>query len=439
MIAARERLSFAAGDLGFNFVWQSIELYLLYFYVRVIGLSPEAASAIFLAGALIDWLIDPLIGVLIDRAASRVSMRGWVLAGGSAAGVALIVAFAQPPLPGGWMVGYALVAHLVLRATYSLGNVPYGALTTRISSDPDDQVVLTAVRLQGAAIGGLIAAIVYAMLPARGPHASADFVTGAILLGVLAQPAFLATYFGVHERIVVPPCRNGPSGRDIAALFGLLRQSPELRRLLITILVAGMSVTVLNKSILFLFDRLDAVRLSYIAAGIPPLSLLLTAPVWLRLARRLGCVATLTAAAGLYLATALLLPFAGSSQAGLVAALTIALTAGSGMSVMFWALLPRVVDRVEVQHGGEACAARVYALGGIARKLAQALAPQFVALGLVLSDGCSVVPGIIVVGLLTLGTIVVYRPRDLVPAPSRLRQHQERRTANARRGADQAR
>ena len=71
MIGTRERLSFAAGDLGFNFVWQSIELYLLYFYVRVIGLSPEAASAIFLAGALIDWLIDPLIGVLVDRAASR--------------------------------------------------------------------------------------------------------------------------------------------------------------------------------------------------------------------------------------------------------------------------------------------------------------------------------------------------------------------------------
>ena len=413
MIGTRERLSFAAGDLGFNFVWQSIELYLLYFYVRVIGLSPEAASAIFLAGALIDWLIDPLVGVLIDRAASRVSMRGWVLAGGSAAGVALVAAFAQPRLPAGWMLGYALATHLILRATYSLGNIPYGALTTRISSDPDDHVVLTAVRMQGAAIGGLIAAIVYAVLPARGPHASADFVTGAILLGVLAQPAFLATYFGVRERIILPTRVGGTSGQDIAGLFGLLKRSPELRRLLVTVLVAGLSVTVMNKSILFLFDRLDAVRLSYVAAGIPPLSLLLTAPVWLHLARRFGCVATLTMAAGLYVATALALPLAGSTRIGLVAALTVALTAGSGMSVMFWALLPRVVYLVEHQRDGEACAARVYALAGIARKLAQALAPQFVAFGLMLSSGRSVVPGIITVGLMTLATIVAYRPRDL--------------------------
>ena len=180
-------------------------------------------------------------------------------------------------------------------------------------------------------------------------------------------------------------------------------------------LVAGLSVTVMNKSILFLFDRLDAVRLSYIAAGIPPLSLLLTAPVWLFVARRFGCVTTLTMAAALYVATALALPLAGTTQTGLVAALTVSLTAGSGMSVMFWALLPRVVHLIERQHGGEACAARVYALGGIARKLAQALAPQFVAFGLMLSSGRTVVPGIIAVGLLTLATIVAYRQRDLVP------------------------
>jgi len=412
MIAARERASFAAGDLGFNFVWQSIELYLLFFYIRVIGLSPELASAIFLAGALVDWLADPLIGVLVDRAAPRIPMRSWVLIGGPLAGVVLVAAFAQPSLSGGWVLGYALAVHLLLRVSYSLGNIPYGALTARISADPADHVALTAARMQGAALGGLIAAAIYAALPTRGAHGSADFVTGAVVLAVLAQPAFLATYFGVRERVSARVAIAGTPLQHIAALFDLMQRSPELRRLLATILAAGLSVTVMNKSILFLFDRLDAVRLGYIAAGIPPLSLLLTVPLWLRLARRIGRVRALIAAAALNAGAAVALPFTGSSLIGVGIVVTIALIAGAGMSVMFWALLPDAVDQVERQHAGEACAARIYALGGIARKLAQALAPQFVALGLLLSSGRSVVPGIVAVGVLTLAAILLYRPTE---------------------------
>ena len=417
MIAARERACFAAGDLGFNFVWQSIELYLLFFYVRVLGLDAEIASAIFLAGALVDLLADPAIGVLVDLTEPRISMRRWVVIGGPAAGVALIAAFAQPALPGGWMIGYALAAHLVLRVSYSLGNIPYGALTTRISSDPDDHVALTAARMQGAATGGLIAAFVYAVLPARGGHGNADFVTGALLLAVLAQPAFLATYFGVRQR-VSSAARLGAPTLDRVALLRLLRHSSGLRRLLVTIFAVGLSVTVLNKSILFLFDRLNALGLGYVAACVPPLSLLLTVPVWLRLARRFGCVHTIIAAAALNVGAATVMLLAGSSVVIVAVAVTVALVAGAGMSVMFWALLPGIVDEIERQQDGEACAARIYALGGIARKLAQALAPQFVALNLALSAGGSVVPGVVAVAVLTLATIIAYPPRG--PAPRNL-------------------
>ena len=126
MIARSVRVSFAAGDLGFNFIWQSIELYRRTPRFRV---RPElaTASAIFLAGALIDFLVDPLVGIIVDRAASRVGMRSWVVIGGSAASVALIVAFAQPQLAALPAAAYALAAHLVLRIAYSIGNIPYGA------------------------------------------------------------------------------------------------------------------------------------------------------------------------------------------------------------------------------------------------------------------------------------------------------------------------
>jgi glycoside/pentoside/hexuronide:cation symporter, GPH family len=413
MIAARERASFAAGDLGFNFIWQSIELYLLFFYIEILGLSPASASAIFLAGALTDWLADPLIGMLIDRAAPRMTMRGWVVIGGPAASAALILAFAEPALPGNWLLGYALAAHLALRVCYSLGNIPYGALTSRISGAPEDHVALTAARMQGAAIGGIIAALVYAVMPTRGGHGDADFAMGAVMLAVLALPAFLTTFFGVRERVEARGAAVGRPMEQFGAMARLTVQSAALRRLLVTILAAGLSVTVMNKSILFLFAHLDAIRLGYIAAIIPPLSLLLTVPLWLRVAQHLGRVTALIIGALLNVTAALALPFAGNNVLAVGLIVTVALVAGNGMSVMFWALIPDVVDAVEIDHAGEACAARIYALAGISRKLAQALAPQFVSLGLLISRGESVVPGIVAVGVLTVVVIISYRPREV--------------------------
>ncbi|MEH6663183.1 MAG: MFS transporter, partial [Parasphingorhabdus sp.] len=60
MIKRRERLSYAAGDVGFNLIWQSIELYLLFFYIQVLQLPLGVAAGIFLIGAVIDWLVDPI-------------------------------------------------------------------------------------------------------------------------------------------------------------------------------------------------------------------------------------------------------------------------------------------------------------------------------------------------------------------------------------------
>lgn len=422
MIGRRERYSFAAGDTGFNFVWQSMELYLLFFYVSVLGLSPGAASLIFLAGAIVDWLADPLIGILIDRTIGRVSLRAWVVIGGPLSALALIGVFAQPYLIDGPALPYAIAAHIVMRTSYSLGNIPYGALTARISPLANDQVELTGSRLQGAAVGGLIAAAVYALLPSRAGQGDADFFGGAIILAFAAQPAFLATYFGVRERVSARTVAAGSPISQLAAFGGLMRTSSALRRLLVTFVAAGLSVTVLNKSILFLFDDLDATRFGFVIALVPPLSLLLSVPVWVILASRVGRVRALVLAAGLNLLGALALMAVAGNIGAVALVVTLAIVAGHGMSVMFWALVPDAIAEVESARSGEACAARIYALSGIARKLAQALAPQFVALGLAISSEDSVASGFAIAAVLTFAAVASYRPieRDaLVNVPSR--------------------
>lgn len=417
MIGRRERWSYAAGDLGFNFVWQSVELYLLFHYIRCLGIAPPVASAIFLAGAVVDWVIDPLVGTWADHAAPRIPLRRWVLAGGPLSVLMLAAAFAKVPVATPWVPVVALVTYLALRAAYGIGNIPYGALTARISALPADHIALTSSRMQGAAIGGLVAALVFALLPtsgaAKGTATATDFRDGALLLAALALPAFLATYWGVRERVVVPhsvpglPVRS--SWQAVRETMILLRCSPALRRLLATIVAAGLSITVVNKSLLFLFEEIGAPRLGLFVALAPATALLLTTPLWAALGKRIGRPSTLLIGAGVQVAATALTLVLHSNTMAVVASTCVAIVAGCGMSVMFWSLVPAAVSDCERLAGGIGYAGRVYALANMSRKLAQALAPSVIALTLAQSPE-STLGGMFGSAAVTLLVVCLYRP-----------------------------
>jgi Na+/melibiose symporter-like transporter len=417
LISRVERFGYAAGDLGFNLVWQSIELYLLFFYVKVLGLPLGVAAGIFLLGAVADWISDPLIGVAVDRTADRLPLRMWVLLSGPMVGAALALAFMVPPFEGGALMAYAAFSHVLLRVTYSFGNIPYAALTARMTDVPEEHVSLTSIRMQGAALGGLVAALIYAIEPTGDAAPGHRFMAGALALALLAQPCFFATWRLTNERIAHASARQGLSLRsEFRAYFVLMRKSAALRRLLATILAAGLSTTATFKSILFLFDHdLRAGSWGYWAALMPSLALLFTAPIWCAWSHRFGRSSTLMAAAVIHwialLAITLLAP---PDISAMTLLLGIAITASCGMSVMFWSLVPAAVDDLERNAGAEPCAAKVYALSTTARKFGQALAPQFIALSLIATGDQgqtgTTVPAIFVAATLCLATITLYRP-----------------------------
>ncbi|WP_010214922.1 MFS transporter [Sphingomonas sp. PAMC 26621] len=421
MISRRERWSYAAGDLGFNFVWQSVELYLLFYYIRTLGIAPAVASAIFLVGAVVDWGIDPLVGAIADRAAPRIPLRLWVLAGGPLSVLLLALAFAPLPVPRAWIPPVALAVYLALRIAYGIGNIPYGALTARISTDPADHLALSSARMQGAAIGGLIAALVFALLPTA--QGTTDFRSGALLLAVLALPAFLATFLGVRERVPAPT-RPRPIGetaslwRGARATVGLLRYSPALRRLLATILAAGLAVTVINKSLLFLFEEIGAPRLGLFVALAPATALLVTTPGWAMVGTRIGRPSTLLVGAALQVAATVLTYLLRENVAAVIVLTCVAIVAGCGISVMFWSLVPAAVAECEREMEGGGYAGRVYALANIARKLGQALAPTVIALTLARSPGATLA-GMVGCSSVALLVVLLYRPisDETTPGP----------------------
>ena len=405
-----ERISYAAGDTGFNLVWQSIELYLFFYYVEILRLPLPIASSIFLIGVVVDWLADPAIGIVADRLSSRLPMRAWVLIGGPAVGLALVLAFSNPGLTGSALTSYVIASHVLLRLCYSLGNIPYAALTTRMTDVRAEHVALTGLRMQGAALGGIIAALVYVLVPTAGSDGARRFLLGAVALGLLAQPCFLVTALGVRERLRPPLDTAGTSPlaqlREFAILF---RQSPALRRLTVTIVCSGLSITMVTKGILFLFKQLGHADLGYRAAIVPAVMLLVSVPPWTWLGGRLGRVTTLRIAIVLQFGALVLAWLLATSLTGVIVALCLAILAGCGMSLMFWALVPEIIAELEHRrHAG--CAARVFALETTARKLGQALAPPAMATSVMLTSGTTVLPGLVAGALCAVAAGLLYRP-----------------------------
>lgn len=381
-IPLAEKIAFAAGDTGFNFVWQTIELYLLFYYVSVLGIAPAHAAVIFLVGGASDIVGDPLIGALVDKTRERISARGWMLIGGPPLGFALAGTFLPPPFPGFWGIAFLAAMHVLLRVTYSLGNIPYAALTARITGDPAGQVRLTGVRMQGAAVGGFIAALVYLALPLQRQVGGVPL--GAIVLGVAAQPLFLLTWAGVRERVEPSAAPVRSIAGQLRGMVTLLRESPALRKLLCLIFVAGTACTILYKGLLFVFDRLDALGWGYAAALFPSILLFCGAPAWTMLATRIGRVATLRVASFAYVVAVGGAYLLGASVVTAIALMIVAEFASVGISVMFFALVPGVIEACERELAAEGCAARIFGLTNLSRKLAQVLAPQVIALSLML-------------------------------------------------------
>ncbi|MES1167740.1 MAG: MFS transporter, partial [Oleiharenicola lentus] len=70
-LSYREKFSYGFGDFASCLYWQTISVYLAYFYTDVFGISALAAGAMLGVSRSCDAIFDVVIGMLADRTNSR--------------------------------------------------------------------------------------------------------------------------------------------------------------------------------------------------------------------------------------------------------------------------------------------------------------------------------------------------------------------------------
>lgn len=148
-----QRIGFGAGDMAQNLIYQTVSMWLLFFYTNVFGLKPAAAALMFLVVRIVDVIWDPVVGTFVDKKTPRWGKyRSWLILGGLPLTVLAILCFWNG-FSGSLL--YAYVTYVGLSMCYTLVNVPYGALNASLTRDTDEITVLTSTRMFMANLGGL--------------------------------------------------------------------------------------------------------------------------------------------------------------------------------------------------------------------------------------------------------------------------------------------
>lgn len=141
----RERISFCSGDVAQNIIYQTVSIWLLFYYNNVYGLAPEVVATMFLVVRIVDVVWDPMVGAFIDKSNPRWGKyRSWlILSGVPLAGFAMLCfwnGFSGSLL-------YAYFTYIGLSMCNTLINVPYGALNSSLTRDTNEITILTSVRM----------------------------------------------------------------------------------------------------------------------------------------------------------------------------------------------------------------------------------------------------------------------------------------------------
>jgi len=203
IVSMKEKIGYALGDLACNLIFQTISIFLLFFYTDIFGISAAAASTLFLVARLWDAINDPIMGSIVDRTHTRWGkFRPYLLFGAIPFAILGILCFSTPNLSPNGKLLYAYITYIALGMIYTVVNIPYGALTSAITQDPMERTSLSSIRMFFALVGGLTVSIGIPMLskilggedPARGYQLS------MAIFSLIAMVLLFITFSTTTER-----------------------------------------------------------------------------------------------------------------------------------------------------------------------------------------------------------------------------------------------
>lgn len=266
-LTRQQMLRYASLGIPLGFMGLPLYMHLPHYYAQAFGMSLSSLGVVFLISRLVDCLLDPLLGRMLDNQSHAV--RQMIRAGAFLSAAGMLCLFALPGIlqqsPSLWLVGAVLMATYL---GYSILSIRFYATGVALAPTPQAAASLSSWR-EGMLIVGIIMA-------ATAPSLGLSYAALSVLFGVLLAAAM---WLG---RTVAPAASAPITG--LTSIRDILRRHGGLYLVFFFNALAPAITATLYlfymEEVLGAANRSGAYLLLYFLAAI------LAMPLWVRLAAR---------------------------------------------------------------------------------------------------------------------------------------------------------
>ena len=326
-------------------------LFLLFYYTDAVNLPIKVAATTYFIASIWDGVANFFAGILVDRRQAKIRYGPLIAAGGVPLGLTFVLAYFPPLGRGLWAIAAVFSAHLLFRTAYAAVNVPYLAMSARVSPDAGDRAFVAGSRM----LFGTAASVAVALgtVPIgrwlTGSTAAEAYFGAAVIFAALASAILLLV--GITYRDLGTVDRPPPASLK-AALLSLARNRAflALNAAMLSMIVA---VTVLGKSVLYYFKYLlhdpAAGQLALASMGVVSA---VAIPLWMMVGRYIGLRSLWLLATGLAILSLGIFAIADiATPFGMQGFLIVTQTIIVGLHFTFWAMLPNTIEYGELETG----------------------------------------------------------------------------------------
>lgn len=278
-------------------------LLLLYYLTNMLAVPAALAGFVVFLPKVWDLVVNPYVGRRSDRTVSRFGpRRPWLLAGAVTLPPAFALTFIGPPLQG-VPAGLYVAVLLVLAATaYAFFEVPYKAMPSEMTDDYHEQSSLLTWRMIFLGMAILLSGALAPLIVTGGgdDQTVGGYRVMGVVIALVLGLSMVGTFFGTAkaphitraEAAHAVPLRDQIKAAYQNSTYFTLLLLCCTQMLAIGILLAGAPYFAT-----YVLESPGAITLLFLSLVGP---LLITMPLWVRLARRLEKRGAMMLASGLF-------------------------------------------------------------------------------------------------------------------------------------------
>ena len=209
-LSFKNKFGYALGDAGgcmtFAIMGSTFSLYM----TDALGLNTALIAALLLVWNIWDFVNDPLMGALMDKAFAKNrnpkgKFRPWLLRSAPMICVGFIALWSVPALFDGIAtVAMLFVLKILYEGSYTMFNIPMGSLLSAMADTDQERAALSSARGLGSAIGNMIPVILMPLvIKAFGETSPTGYAIGATICASIGLVMCLGHYALTEERNVV--------------------------------------------------------------------------------------------------------------------------------------------------------------------------------------------------------------------------------------------